>query len=340
MNFFLRYFQLGGLFVPNILCAPLAGYTDQPWRQIYRKFFSGLMFCEMVKMQALVRKIPETWRYLNFSQMERPIGAQIYGSDPALAASSAQILEDLGFDALCLNCGCPVKKIVKDGSGSALLKNPKLLAKILSNMTGQVKIPVVLKIRTGWDVNSVNALEITKIAEESGAKALIIHGRTRSMGYRGQPDLITIRKCKEKAGIPVIGNGGLFSKKDVEKMFLETGCDGVMLARGIIGQPQFFLELTGNFWQMQKDKVSVIKKVLLEHFLLIQKYRFLEDHKAVCDMRRLIGWYLKFCSKTRELKQAVFKAASSTEILHLIENYPWDKMVYQNPVYLYNLIKD
>lgn len=326
-------FQLGSLKLPsNILCAPLAGYTDQPFRQICRDFFSGLVFCEMIKIEALVRKVPATLRYLDFSRNEHPIGAQLCGSKPKVAKEAAKIVEELGFDLIDLNCGCPVDKITKDGSGSAMLKNPELIGEALSAMVSSVKLPVTLKIRIGWTEELVNAPEIVKIAEEAGAQAVIIHGRTRAQGYRGGVNLEIIKACKQAARkIKIIGNGNLFDAKDVFQMFEKTGCDGVMLARGMIGQPWIFQEIAKYPIFLMRDVLEV-KEVLLRHFRLIQKYQQI-DQKAVFDMRRMVGWYLKFCSFTKDLKMGINQAETTSEVFDLIENYPWDTVVYQKSSY-------
>src|SRR6185437_6206308 len=202
-------FQLGNLTLPsNIFCAPLAGCSDLPFRRMTSKYRPGLIYCEMVKMDALVRHDPHTYRLLDFEADMHPIGGQICGSKPQYAGKSAKIIEELGFDVVDLNCGCPVDKVTKDGSGSGMLKTPELIGEILSNMTAAVKIPVTVKIRAGWDEKSLNAAEIVQIAEQAGAAAICVHGRTREQGYKGPANWDWIRECKRAAKkIQVIGNG-------------------------------------------------------------------------------------------------------------------------------------
>src|SRR5689334_17740332 len=172
-----RPFQLGSLVLPsNIFCAPLAGCSDLAFRRMTAQYKPGLMFCEMVKMDALIRNDPHTYRLLDYEAHMHPIGGQLCGSKLHLAAPCAKIIEDLGFDVVDLNCGCPVDKVTKDGSGSGLLKNPELIGEIICEMVAAVRIPVTVKIRAGWDMQSINAPQITKIAEEAGAKAICIHG--------------------------------------------------------------------------------------------------------------------------------------------------------------------
>src|SRR5580700_274615 len=204
-------FQLGTITLPsNIFCAPLAGCSDLPFRRMTSKYHPGLIFCEMVKMDALIRNDPHTYRLLDYEASMHPIGGQLCGSKPHLAGPCAKIIEDLGFDVVDLNCGCPVDKVTKDGSGSGLLKNPELIGDIISNMVSAVSIPVTIKIRAGWDMQSINAEQITAIAEQAGATAICIHGRTRSQAYKGPANWDYIRDCKRQAKrIKIIANGDI-----------------------------------------------------------------------------------------------------------------------------------
>ena len=196
------------------------------------------MFCEMVKMEALLRKVPGTYQMLEYSEEMRPIGGQICGSNIELAGPCAKVIEELGFDVVDLNCGCPVDKITKDGSGSGMLKNPERIGDMIAEMVAAVRIPVTLKVRAGWDEASINAAQITQIAEKAGAKAIFVHGRTRQQAYKGPANWDHIKACKEVATtIQVIGNGDVFTAEAALKMFAETGCDGVLVSRGTMGQP-------------------------------------------------------------------------------------------------------
>ena len=193
-------FNLGSAVLPNnVLFAPLAGCSDVPYRQMARRYNPGIVYCEMVKLDALVRHDPHTYRLLDYTPGMHPIGAQVCGSKAKYAKTAARIIEDLGFDVLDLNCGCPVDKVTKDGSGSGLLKTPYLIGEILSEMIATVKIPVTVKIRAGWDEAHINAAEVTKIAESAGAKAITVHGRTRAQAYRGPANWDHISDCKKAA---------------------------------------------------------------------------------------------------------------------------------------------
>lgn len=319
-------FQLGNLLLPsNIFCAPLAGCSDLPFRRMTSRYQPGLIFCEMVKMDALVRYDPHTFRMLDYEGSMHPIGAQLCGSKAHLAAKSAQIIEEMGFDVIDLNCGCPVDKVTKDGSGSGLLKNPELVGEIISNMVSAVKIPVTIKIRAGWDEESLNAGTITEIAEKAGAKAICVHGRTRKQGYQGPANWDWIRECKQKAQtILVIGNGDLFDAESVERMFKHTGCDGVLIARGTFGNPwiieDIYLHLSGL---PPKIRTGLdYKKGILEHLLQIISYQ--PERKVITDMRRVGCWYLKNMQGAKQLREALNHAQSSHEIRELIEGFSWE----------------
>jgi tRNA-dihydrouridine synthase B len=325
--FLKKPFVLGGIELPsNIFYAPLAGCSDFAFRKMSAKFKPGLMFCEMVKMDALIRNDEGTFRMLEFSKDMHPIGGQICGSKPEIAGSCAKIIEDLGFDTVDLNCGCPVDKITKDGSGSGMLKNPNRIGDVIANMVASVKIPVTVKIRAGWDDDSINAASITEIAEKAGAKAICIHGRTRSQGYRGPANWDHIKACKEAASsIHVIGNGDLYSPCDVKRMFEYTGCDAVLIARGTMGHP-WICEDVVNFLEGKEVKTRSFRdnfEVLLEHFEEMKKYD--SERRILVGMRRISCWYIKNSFKAREFREVLSHAKSIGEIEECLkvikENY-------------------
>lgn len=320
-----RPFQLGNLTLPsNIFCAPLAGCSDLPFRKMTSAFRPGLIYCEMVKMEPLIRKEPNTLRLLDYETSMHPIGAQICGSKPALAADCAKIVEDLGFDVVDFNCGCPVDKVTKDGSGSGMLKHPEKIGEVIANMVSAVKIPVTVKVRAGWDENSINITEVTRIAEAAGAKAICVHGRTREQGYRGPAIWDWIRQCKAAArSILVIGNGDLFDAPSIEKMFLSTGCDAVLIARGTMGQPwiiEDIYRLFSNEPPMERSWLD-FKQFLLQHFEYVASYY--PERKATLDMRRIGAWYLKKGRGMRKLRENINRAQNLKEVHELIEGYPW-----------------
>ncbi len=225
-------FFIGSVELPNnILYAPLAGCSDLPFRRMSCRYRPGIVYCEMVKIDALVRNDANTYRLLDYDADMHPIGAQLCGSKPKLVAEAARIVEDLGFDVIDFNCGCPVDKVTKDGSGSGMLKTPDLIGEMLSTMIGAVKIPVTVKIRAGWDDSTINAVEITRIAERAGAKAITIHGRTREQGYKGKANWDYIKACKDAAReILVIGNGDVFDPESALRIFAHTQCDAVLIS--------------------------------------------------------------------------------------------------------------
>lgn len=313
-------FKLGSLTLPhNIFYAPLAGVSDFPYRRMSRRYFSGLLYCEMVKMDALVRNDTGTFHILDYDASMHPIGAQICGSKPKLAGASARIIEELGFDVVDLNCGCPVDKVTKDGSGSGLLKNPQLIGDLIAEMVAHVKIPVTVKVRAGWDEESINCHEITKIAEAAGAKAICIHGRTRKQAYRGPANRSWIKMCKEAANkILVIGNGDLLEAQDASKMYQETGCDAFLVARGTMGKPWIGSEMIDFLSGIEVTPKSLeqCRTALLEHFHETLSYH--HKRKAVIDMRHVGCRYLKKAQGTREFREKISRAQSVDEVRALI----------------------
>lgn len=324
MKFLTKSIQLGSLKLPHrIFYAPLAGCSDFPFRKMSAKYRPGLMYCEMVKMDALVRHDAGTFHLLDYSTDMHPIGAQICGSKPSLAAQAAKIIEDLGFDVVDLNCGCPVDKVTKDGSGSGMLKTPELIGDVITNMVAAVKIPVTVKIRAGWDEQQINAEQIVKIAEKAGAKAICVHGRTRQQGYRGPANWNYIKACKEAATtILVIGNGDVVDGPSAEDIYAKTGCDAVLVARGTMGQPwiveDILCHLAGG--PTSERTLEDCRKALYEHFLFTKHYH--HDHRVCVDMRRVGCWYLKKSSGTRQFRELISRAKNIQEIHDLILDFP------------------
>lgn len=304
----------------NVFYAPLAGCSDFPFRQISSRYNPGLIFCEMVKMDPLVRNDPGTLQLLDFHKEMHPISGQICGSKPELAGPSAKIIEDLGFISCDLNCGCPVDKVTKDGSGSGLLQTPEKIGDIISNMVAAVKIPVTLKIRIGWDEENINATTITQIAEQAGAKAICVHGRTREQAYRGPANWEHIKACKQIAKtIKVIGNGDIHDAHAAIRMFEETGCDAVLVARGTMGQPWIAedIYLLQNGLPPKKRTINDSCQTLLEHFELMALYY--PEKKVVMEMRRVGCWYIKNTFGAREFRETLNKAQSLVEVKALLQ---------------------
>lgn len=318
-------FYLGSLELPsNVLCAPLAGCSDFPFRRMLAKYKPGLMYCEMVKMGAMIHGNPQTLELLDYEPSMHPIGAQICGSCPDMAEVCSRIVEDLGFDVLDLNCGCPVDKVTKDGSGSGMLKTLDLIGEVLRRMVDAVDIPVTVKIRTGWDSQSIVAPEVTKIAEQAGAVAICIHGRTRAQGYKGPANWDHIRSCKEVAKeIKVIGNGDIFDHTSAERIFTHTGCDAILLSRGTMGQPwladDIYRHLSGE--PVFKRSGIDCRDTFLEHLDHIIAYR--DERKATTDLRRVGCWFLRNIKGARQLRESINHSKSPVEIREMIHSYPW-----------------
>lgn len=329
-------FFIGKAKLPNkVLYAPLAGCSDLPFRRMSCRYRPGIVYCEMVKIDALVRHDANTYRLLDYDAGMHPIGAQLCGSKPKLAAAAARIVEDLGFDVIDFNCGCPVDKVTKDGSGSGMLKTPELIGEMLSAIIGAVKVPVTVKIRAGWDDKSINAVEITRIAENAGAKAIAIHGRTREQGYKGRANWDYIKACKAVArDILVIGNGDVFDVESALRMFSYTGCDAVLVSRGTMGQPwiaeDILRALDGQ--PLPQRSVADLKKSLFEHFECIVSYQ--PERQSLLDMRRVGCWYLKRLQGVKELRVLLNRAASTTEVFQHLENFHWNEIALnQEPAF-------
>lgn len=321
-------FQLGSLTLSsNIFCAPLAGCSDLPFRRMTTRFRPGLVYCEMVKMDALVRADANTYRLLDYEADMHPIGAQLCGSKPSIAGQAAKIIEELGFDVIDLNCGCPVDKVTKDGSGSGMLKNPELIGDVIANIRAAVSIPVTVKVRIGWDKESINVVEVGKVAKAAGCAAICVHGRTRAQGYKGPAEWEYIRACKEAVGeMLVIGNGDLFTPKAVRQMFVETGCDAVLIARGTMGQPWIIEDVLSS---LRGEGLALrsgadYKNALLEHFEHVIAYS--SERQALLDLRRIGCWYLRQARGAGPLREALNRSQSTAQALSLMEQFAWDEM--------------
>lgn len=322
-----RPFVLKGLTLPsNVFCSPLAGCSDLPFRLMTKRYNPGLIYCEMVKMDALIRNDPHTFRLLDYQTNMHPIGAQLCGSKPEYAGACAKICEELGFDVIDLNCGCPVDKVTKDGSGSGLLRHPERIGEIVSNMVAAVKVPVTVKIRAGWDSENINCTEVVQIAKEAGAAAVCIHGRTRSQGYKGPAEWDYIRECKQAhPDFCIIGNGDIFDARSAEKIFTYTGCDAIMVSRGTFGQPWLFEDIYRHLEglpPLHRDSLYH-RDTLLRHMDIITSYQI--ERRAVLDMRRVGCWYLKYGAGTKKLRECINASKSLQEIRSILENFAWEE---------------
>jgi tRNA-dihydrouridine synthase B len=330
MKQILQPIQIGNLTLRcPVFYAPLAGCSDFPFRKMSSLYKPGIHFCEMVKLDPLIYGHARTLQLLDYSPEMHPIGAQLCGSKLELAGQAAKIIEELGFDLIDFNCGCPVDKITKDGSGSAMLKTPELIGEMIAAMKAAVKnIPITVKIRAGWDEESINAPEIVKIAEQAGASAICVHARTREQAYHGPANWDYIKACKEAATtIKVIGNGDVRDGISAEKMMEYTGCDAVLVARGSMGQP-WIVEDILRYSQGEeplKRGIDERRQALLEHFY--HSVNYYKDHRACLHIRRFGCWYLKEASGVRQFREQISQAESIEAIQDLILHFPIGEFV-------------
>ena len=287
--------KIGNLNLDNrVFLSPMAGVTDLPFRLICKEQDCGMLYTEMVNAKALCYDDQNTKKMLKIEEEEHPVAIQIFGSDPEYMGGAAKILNSYPNEILDINMGCPAPKVVKNGDGSALLKNPELAAKVLKAVVGNSEKPVTLKIRKGWDDTCINAVEIAKIAEDCGISAIAIHGRTREQYYSGKADWDIIRQVKENVSIPVIGNGDVFEVEDAINMLNQTNCDAIMIGRGAQGNPWIFKRInhymqTGEILPEPtlEEKINTAKKHLK---LAVEEHG---EYVAVREMRKHIAWYLK-----------------------------------------------
>lgn len=302
-----------------VALAPMAGVTDLPFRILCREQGCGLMCTEMVSAKALLYKNRNTKPLLETKPEERPVAVQLFGSDPEIMSEMALMLEEGPYDIIDVNMGCPVPKIVNNGEGSALMKNPKLAGEILSAMTRKLKKPVTVKFRKGFNDESVNAVEFAKMAEQSGAAAVAVHGRTREQFYSGKADWDIIRQVKEAVSIPVIGNGDIFTPQDAGRMMEETGCDGVMVARGAKGNPWIFRRIdhylkTGEV--LPKPKPEEVKQMILRHAALLAEFK--GEYTAMREMRKHVSWYTAGYPHSAALRNDINLVETMEELQELV----------------------
>lgn len=285
--------QIGSVTLPNnLILAPMAGVTDLPFRLLCKEQGAGLLCMEMVSAKAILYKNKNTEALLNIDPRENPVSLQLFGSDPDIMAQIAHQIEDRPFDILDINMGCPVPKVVNNGEGSALMKDPLLAGKIIEKVVKAIQKPVTVKIRKGFDEEHVNAPYLAHIAEESGAAAVAVHGRTRQQYYSGKADWDIIRQVKESVSIPVIGNGDLLSAEDVIAMEEQTGCDGFMIARGAQGNPWIFHQILHYFKTGEHEKkpsLEEMAQMMLRHARMMIEYK--GEYIGMHEIRKHAAWY-------------------------------------------------
>ncbi|MEE1314582.1 MAG: tRNA dihydrouridine synthase DusB [Faecalimonas sp.] len=304
----------------SYILAPMAGVTDLPFRLLCREQGAGLLCMEMVSAKAISYNNKNTRALLQIHPKEVPVSLQLFGSDPQVMAEVAKQIEELPFSILDINMGCPVPKIVRNGEGSALMQNPKLVHKIVSAVANAIEKPVTVKIRAGFDSACMNAVEIAKIIEDAGAKAVAVHGRTREQFYSGEANWDIIRQVKEAVSIPVIGNGDVTSGERAIAMREQTGCDGVMIGRGAQGNPWIFSELleyerTGTI--PPRPTSEEIKQMVCRHAQLLTEYK--GEYLAMREMRKHVSWYTTGLPNSAKLRGEINAVETMDELHALLE---------------------
>ena len=304
----------------NVFLAPMAGVTDKAFRLITKPFGPALMYTEMVSGKGLFYKNKKTADLLDADPSEKPVAAQLFGHEPKVLAEIAERALDYGAELVDINMGCPAPKIVNNGDGSAISKTPELAGEIVSAVTAAVRVPVTVKIRKGWDDNSITAVEMAKIAEEAGAAAVTVHGRTREQFYSGKADLDIIKAVKEAVSIPVIGNGDITDGESAKHMLAYTGCDGIMIGRAAEGNPWVFRQVihyleTGE--KLPNPTLAERADMMEEHLSMLVKFK--GGYRGIQEARKHMAWYIKGMPGGARLREIINTASTEEEMRQVIK---------------------
>ena len=318
----MKYYSVKeGSHLAKLFLAPMAGITDRAFRQICKEFGADILVTEMISSRGIYYKDKKTKELLTFSDNERPIGIQLFGNEPEIMAYAVKVTEEYSPEFIDVNMGCPMPKIVNNGDGSALMKNPILAGKIVEAMVKATKIPITVKFRAGYTAETINAVDFAKVMEQSGASAITVHPRTREQLYTGKADHSITAAVKNAVKIPVVANGDIFSPEDAKKVLEVTNCDDIMIARGSHGNPFIFTQIKDYLTVGTYKEVSVTDKLSTALKQIELMCEFKPERQAIPEARKHMAWYMKGLYGGAKLKNKIFEANSKKDISDIIRSY-------------------